>query len=84
MFILFLTSPDGRGNPFYCFNEKPFDYAQGDKAIKRLQRTAGNSSKKNTVSKKCKCYRKMGEDFSQLSFPDLGQNVAPSLRLKGC
>jgi hypothetical protein len=26
----------------------------------------------------------MGEDFSQLSFPDLGQNVAPSLRLKGC
>ena len=84
MFILFLTSPDGRGNAFYCFNEKPFDCAQGDKAIKRLQRTAGNSSKKNTVSKKFKCYRKMGEDFSQLSFPDLGQNVAPSLRLKGC
>jgi hypothetical protein len=80
MFILFLTSPDGRGNPFFIPDRflKPVRYKK-DCNVKQ-----DKAPKKAAVSKKCKCYRKMGEDFSQLSFPDLGQNVAPSLRLKGC
>jgi hypothetical protein len=28
---------------FYCFNEKPFDCAQGDKAIKKIVANSWNS-----------------------------------------